>query len=148
MDRVKAALRLSAVRHTLWLLTLFSLITLVAWGGAYWLVQREMLRTVDERLTIRMLAAQAALERGEAFPTPVAGQTAEVVKGDSADGFETIDSEEPRSVEFRYLVRTTPHGQIRLGENTERQEELHDILAGRLQLTFFGTLIATALAGL
>lgn len=147
-DRVKPALRLSAVRHTLWLLTVFSLITIVAWGATYWLVQREMLRTVDDRLSMRMQAATAALAQGQDLPEPLAGQIAELTDGAFVDGFRTIDSDSPRSIEYRYLVRTTPQGQIRLGENTERQEELRDILAGGMQLTFVGTLMATALAGL
>lgn len=147
-DRAKAALRLSAVRHTLWLLGLFSLITIIAWGGTYWLVQREMFRTVDERLSVRMEAATVALAQGEALPEPLDGQTAELTDGQFPEGFKTIDSAEPRSVEFRYLVQTTPQGQIRLGENTERLEELRDILAGGMQLTLAGTLLATALAGL
>ncbi|WP_375568052.1 HAMP domain-containing sensor histidine kinase [Ahrensia marina] len=147
-DRAKAVLRLSAVRHTLWLLTLFSLITLIAWGGTYWLVQREMLRMVDERLIIRMEAAEMALERGDALPAPTVGQTAEMTDGTFTEGFKTIDSEGRRSIEFRYFVRTTEQGQVRLGENTERQEELRDILAGGMQLTFVGTLLVTALAGL
>ncbi len=147
-DRAKAMLRLSAVRHTLWLLTLFSLITLIAWGGTYWLVQREMLRMVDERLIIRMEAAEMALARGDALPAPTVGQTAEMTDGTFTEGFKTIDSEGRRSIEFRYFVRTTEQGQIRLGENTERQEELRDILAGGMQLTFVGTLLVTALAGL
>lgn len=147
-DRAKAALRLSAVRHTLWLLGLFSLITIIAWGGTYWLVQREMFRTVDERLSVRMEAATSALAQGEALPEPVDGQTTELTDGQFREGFKTIDSAAPRSVEFRYLVQTTPQGQIRLGENTERLEELRDILAGGMQLTLVGTLLATALAGL
>lgn len=147
-DRARAALRLSAVRHTLWLLALFSLITIIAWGGTYWLVQREMFRTVDERLSLRMELAVVALAQGEALPGPSEGQTSELTNGEFPDGFKTIDSAAPRSIEFRYLVRTTPQGQIRLGENTERQEELRDILAGGMQLTLVGTLLATALAGL
>ncbi|MEM1047363.1 MAG: HAMP domain-containing sensor histidine kinase [Pseudomonadota bacterium] len=146
--RARRALRLSAVRHTLWLLAVFLLITSVAWGGTYWLVQREMLRTVDERLDMRMQAAAAALAQGQDLPEPAAGQTAELTDGALVDGFRTIDTQSPRSIEYRYLVRTTPQGQIRLGENTERQEELRDILAGGMQLTFIGTLMATALAGL
>ncbi len=146
-NRAKAALRLSAVRQTLWLLALFSLITLIAWGGTYWLVQREMFRAVDERLTIRMQHAVTALAQIGSLPDPAEGQTAELTDGNRKDGFRTIDSQEPRSVEFRYLVRTVPQGQIRLGENTERQEELRDILAAGMQLTIVCTLIATALAG-
>ncbi|MEM1289028.1 MAG: HAMP domain-containing sensor histidine kinase [Pseudomonadota bacterium] len=147
-DRAKAALRLSAVRHTLWLLGLFSLITIFAWGGTYWLVQREMFRTVDERLSVRMEAAKVALAQGGPLPEPLDGQTAELTDGRFPEGFKTIDSAAPRSVEFRYLVQTTPEGQIRLGENTERLEELRDILAGGMQLTLAGTLLITAIAGL
>lgn len=147
-DRAKAVLRLSAVRHTLWLLALFSVITIIAWGGTYWLVQREMFRTIDDRLSVRMEAAAGALARGDTLPEPPDGQTLELTGGELPDGFKTIDTNGPRSIEFRYLVRTTPQGQIRLGENTERQEELRDILAGGMQLTLLGTLLATAFAGL
>lgn len=148
LTRLEAALRLSTVRQTLWLLGLFSLITLVAWGGTYWLVQREMFRAVDERLSARMITAIAALENGETLPPADNGQTARFLRGDRPDGFQTIDSEGRRSIEFRYLVATTPFGRIELGENTERQEELRDILATGMQVTLIGTLLATILAGL
>lgn len=107
-----------------------------------------MLRAVDERLTIRMEAAVAALEQGEVMQASLDGQTAERADSGWVDGFQTVDSEGRRSIEFRYLVRTTAFGQIRLGENTERQEELRDILAGGMQLTLAGVLLASALAGL
>lgn len=146
-NHARAVLRLSAVRQTLWLLSLFSLITVIAWGSTYWLVQRETLSSVDERLATRMQVAVEALTRGQPLPAPADGQSAELTDGGLGDGYKTVDSEQPR-IEFRYLVRTIPQGQIRLGENTERLEELLDILAGGMQLTLIGTLFATALAGL
>ena len=69
-SRISALLHLSAVRQALWLLALFSSITLVAWGGTYWFMQREILRDVDTRLLARMEAAVAAMGAGQALPQP------------------------------------------------------------------------------
>ena len=60
LSRHSGFLRLSAVRQMLSLLALFSLILVVAWGGTYLLIQREMLRSVDARLIQRMDAYQGA----------------------------------------------------------------------------------------
>ncbi|MEM8571631.1 MAG: HAMP domain-containing sensor histidine kinase [Pseudomonadota bacterium] len=148
MNPLRALLRLSAIRNTLWLLGLFSAITLVAWGATYWLVQREMVSAVDARLTARMDAALLALAAGEAMPPTGDGETAEILQGQGADdGFRTADLEH-NGTEMRYLSRTTPQGQIILGENTERQEELRDILAAGMQLSLLATLLLTASAGL
>lgn len=147
LDRAKASLRQSAVRQTIWLLTLFFLITIVAWGGTYFLVRQEMLRSVDERLSVRIQEAIETLEQTGSPPPPTDGQTVELTDGRLVDGFATVDRDRPRNIEFRYLTRTTPYGQIRVGENTERQEELRDILAGGMQLTLIATLLATAFAG-
>ncbi|MEM9063555.1 MAG: HAMP domain-containing sensor histidine kinase [Pseudomonadota bacterium] len=129
------------------LLGLFSVITLAAWGATYWLVQGEMLKAVDARLMARMDAAVAALNSGGTLPPPGDGETAEITQQRLPDGFETVDLEDDR-IEMRYLLRTTSHGQIALGENTERQEELRDILAAGMQLSLIATLLLTALAGL
>lgn len=147
LNRIEALLRLSAVRQTLWLLALFSLISLIAWGGAYWLVQREILNNVDGRLAARMGAAIAALDAGEGLPPPGVGQTAAIVDTPRRDGFESVDMGSP-GPDMRFLLRTTDHGRILLGENTERQEELREILAGGMQLSLWATLVATGLAGL
>ncbi|MCV6586061.1 MAG: HAMP domain-containing histidine kinase [Marinibacterium sp.] len=147
MSRFSGLLRLSAVRQTLWLLGLFSLITLAGWGATYWLVQRDMLRAVDTRLTTRMDAAVTALNAGQALPAPGDGETVALVAPKKDDGFETHDLE-PDGTEMRYLRRTTPHGQIVLGENTELQEELRDILAAGMQLSLLATLLLTTIAGL
>lgn len=147
LNRFSALFRLSAVRHTLWLLGLFSLITLAAWGATYWLVQREMLLAVDARLSARMEAAVAALQAGEDLPAAGDGDTAEVSEVIRDDGFVTDDLE-PGGIEIRYLFRTTPFGQIVLGEKTEREEELRDMLAAGMQLSLLATLLLTGLAGL
>ncbi|MBV6631498.1 MAG: HAMP domain-containing histidine kinase [Alphaproteobacteria bacterium] len=146
MSRVKALLRLSAMRQTLWLLGLFSLITLVAWGGTYWLVQREMTLAVDTRLNERMEAAIAALDAGSGLPLPDTGETAAIVRTDQEDGFETVDMAPP-GPEMRFLLQTTQHGRIRLGENTQRQEELRDILTAGMQVSLFGALLLSGLVG-
>lgn len=147
LNRLKGYLRLSAVRQTLWLLVLFGGITALAWGGTYWLVQREMLHAVDDRLSVRMQTTLMALEAGQPLPAPAPGQTATITTNDWRDGFLTVDPHS-RGPEMRYLMQTTPHGRILLGENTERQEELQDILAGGMQVTLLVTLLATMLAGL
>lgn len=147
MSQLSALLRLSAVRHTLWLLALFSAISLCAWGGTFWLVKREMLVAVDTRLNARMEQAVGALDVGDPLPAASDGETAEIAQTLRPDGFETEDLEQD-GTEMRYLLRTTRHGQIVLGENTERQEELRDILAAGMQLSLLATLLLTGLAGL
>lgn len=150
LTQLKAFLRLSSVRQTLSLLAIFALITACAWGGTYWLVQREMMQAVDARLAINMQTAVRALKTTGTLPEPARGQIIRL--SDKAErfseGFQTIDPKIPNAPEFRYLAQITPYGQIILGENTERQEELRDILAGGIQVTLLGTLLATILAGL
>lgn len=147
LSRLNSLLRLSTVRHTLWLLGLFSAITLAAWGATYWLVQREMMLAVDARLLARMETAVSALDDGESLPPAGEGDTAEIATVPRADGFWSEDLE-PDNTEIRYLLVTTAHGQIVLGEETERQEELRDMLAAGMQLSLVATLFLTALAGL
>lgn len=140
-------LRLSAVRQALWLLVLFSLISITAWGGTFLLVQREMIRTVDARLTDRMDAAVVALVNGEALPAVNAGETSAFVETRRRDGFDTRNAD-GTTTEMRYLLRTTPHGRLQLGEDTELQEELRELLAGGMMLSLLATLVLTAVAGL
>jgi len=94
-----------------------------------------------------MAATVAALDAGAALAPTADGGTAEFVGADAPDGFASFDMGEP-GPDMRFLVRATPHGRIRLGENTERQEELREILAAGMQLSLLATLLTTALAGL
>ena len=145
--RVSALLRLSAVRQAFWLLVLFASITLVAWGGTYWFMQREILRAVDARLMARMEAAIATMDGGEALPQPGENQTAAIVTSVELDGFQSVDTD-PSGPDMRYLLQTTEHGRLLLGENIESQEELRDILSVGMQLSLIVTLLATAVAAL
>lgn len=147
LSRFSAFLRLSAVRQALWLLALFSVISLAAWGGTFLLVKREMLQNVDARLAERMQAAIAALDAGQPLPALEDGETAGFVDASRRDGFETRDAK-GTDTEMRYLLRTTAHGRLQLGENTELQEELQDLLAGGMTLSLVATLVVTTLAGL
>ncbi len=148
LSRISGLLKLSVVRQTLWLLALFFLVSLIAWGGTYFLVQREMLQAVDARLKTRMEAAVAALDSGETLPEPGNGETSMLFTAtERRDGFETRDLPKD-TTEMRYFAQSTRHGQIELGENTERQEELRDILAGGMQLSLVATLLISSLAGL
>lgn len=142
--RLEALFRLSALRQALVLLGLFLFISLIAWGGTYLLVWNEMLRAVDGRLSDRMEAAEMALAAGQPMPLPDLGETAELVASDRQDGFWT-DPEQGN--ETRYLQRKTPFGTIRLSENTERQEELRDILAVGMRVSLLGCLVVAGLAG-
>lgn len=146
-SRISALLRLSAVRQALWLLVLFSSITLVVWGGTYWFMQREILRDVDARLAARMETAIAAIEAGDALPQPGENQTATIVTRAESDGFLSVDTDPP-GPDMRYLLRTTEHGRVLLGENIQRQEELRDILSVGMQLSLVATLLATTVAAL
>ena len=121
------------------MLMAYSLISVLAWGGTYWLVQREMFRVVDVRLADRMDAASKALERGLPLPPTGEGETATLTQDRSRLGFWT---DPQQGAETRYMQRVTPEGTILLGENTERQEELRDILAVGMQLSLLGCLMA------
>lgn len=140
-------MRLSAVRQASGFLLLFSTISIVAWGGTFLLVWQEMLRTVDSRLMARMEAAIVALDAGNGLPETGSGETASFVDDGPPEGLHTRDAETDNT-EMRYLVRTTPHGRIQLGEDTERQEELRDILAAGMQISLAATIILTSLFGL
>lgn len=147
LNRLKGFARLSSVRQTLALLALFAGISLLAWGGTFWLVQREMTAAVDARLTTRMQEAVEALQAGQPLPPAMDGQSATMGRG-ARDGFRTYDPKSPGQPEYRYLTRTTPYGQISLGENTERQDKLRDMMAGGMQVMLITTLLTTLLAGL
>lgn len=147
LSRLNALFRLTAVRQTLWLLALFSLISMAAWAGTFFLVQREMLRGVDARLVLRMDTAIAALDAGQLLPELNEGETAEFVETERRDGFETRDADGSET-EMRYFLRTSPHGRLQLGENTELQEELRDLLAGGMTLSLLATLVVTTLTGI
>ena len=140
-------LRLSAVRQALGFLLLFTAISIIAWGGTFLLVSREMQRNVDARLTEGMDAAIASLDAGLDFSVSDSDETAAIVDETVREGFRTEDLK-GSSEEVRYLVRTTSHGRLQLGENTERQEELRDILAGGMQISLAATIFLTSLFGL
>ncbi|GAB5445211.1 sensor histidine kinase [Gymnodinialimonas sp.] len=147
MKKLRDLLRLSTVRHTAWFLGLFSAISLVTWGGTFFLIWFEMQRAVDARLTLRMEAAITALAAGESLPPPGPGETAELVQTARAEGFATRNVQ-PGNRETRFLLRTTPNGQIVLSEDVERQDELRDIVEAGMQLSLLATLICTILVGL
>lgn len=145
LNRLKALFGLSALRQAMVLLALFSLISILAGGATYWLVQHEMRKAVDGRLNQRMEEALKALEAGEALPLPEEGESAQLISDSDLIGFWT-DPEQGR--ETRYLQRQGPRGVIVLGENTERQEELRDILAAGMQISLFSSLFAAGIAAL
>lgn len=151
LNSLKALLALSAVRQVLGLLMVFATITLLAGGLTYWLVHREIYSAVDARLSLRMEAAITSLAAGKHLPLAADGQIAQIAMEKLPEGFQTVDHYLMSSIrgdQFRYLAQTTPHGQIVLGENTERQEELLDMLAGGIQFTLLGKLIAAIIFGL
>lgn len=147
LKQLKSLLRLSAMRQAFSLLALFSLVSLLAWGGTYFLMQREMHKAVDQDLTARLAAAIAALDAGQPLPTPAEGEAIAFVLTDRRDGFFTRD-EKGTETETRYLLQTTPYGRLQLSEDTERQEELRDMLAGGMQISLVATLLVTCLTGL
>lgn len=144
LTRFESLFRLSALRQGLLLLGLFLVISLVAWGGTYWLVRSEMLRAVDGRLNARMEVAMTALAAGAPMPAPDVGETAELTNVDGRDGYWTDPKE---GDETRYFQKTAAYGQVLLSENTERQEELRDILAAGMQVSLLGCIFAAGLTG-
>jgi signal transduction histidine kinase len=158
--RLKAFVRLSAVRLTLSLLLVFAIVTSVAWAGTYWLVLREMNKLVDARLQAQMVEIDGAVRTGQRLPDPIANQEYIVVSNegtagvltfpvtDMPDGAHTYNPSNPHSAEFRYLIQTTPNGRIIVAENVEQHEELREVLAGGMQVTLFGSLAVGLLSGL
>ena len=147
LSRFSSLLRLSAVRQALGFLLLFSFISIVAWGGTFLLVSREMQRNADARLSERMDAAIAALDAGQNLPELDSNETAVFVADNVQEGFRTDDPDDG-SDEVRYMVRATSHGRLQLGENMELQDELRDMLAGGMQISLIATLFLTSLFGL
>ena len=147
LSRLHRLLRLSAVRQALGFLLLFTAISIVAWGGTFFLVSRDMQRTVDARLLDRMEATIASLDAGLGLVVSDSDELAGFVDDTVREGFRTEDIK-GGSDEVRYLVRPTSHGRLQLGENTERQEELRDILAGGMQISLAATIFLTSLLGL
>lgn len=123
-------------------------VSLVAWGGTYWLVQREMLQAVDDRLRVRMAAAIATLEAGSPLPTPGLGQTVTILSSDDAGQTEGFHFRDHRSsdMDLRVLIKQTDAGLIQLGEDIERQEEMLEILMAGMQLSLLASLAAAGLA--
>ncbi|MEO0327281.1 MAG: HAMP domain-containing sensor histidine kinase [Pseudomonadota bacterium] len=142
---IKQALRLSSIRQALWLLSLFAIISIIAWGTTFWLIYNDMTDAVDQRLAARMEISVTTLDAGNPLPKPEAGQSAEIREVDWPDGFQHIDTEEEEP-DFRYLVKTTNHGRIVLGEDIEQEEILRNIVAGGMQVTLLFTLLATIIA--
>lgn len=145
MIQLRSLFRLSALRQSVILLALFMIIAVIAWGSTYFLVQREMFRAVDSRLSERMEITVQALSAGHPLPELDDGESASLTDGSKPFGFWT-DPEQ--GAETRYYQRQTPQGIILLGENTERQEELRDILAAGMQLSLLGSLLTAGVAGL
>ena len=78
---------LSVVRQALGFLLLFSTISIVAWGGTFLSVSREMLRNVDARLMEQMDAAMASLDAGRNLPVYDPDETARFGMATNERGF-------------------------------------------------------------
>lgn len=158
LSRVRELAGLSAVRLTLSLLLVFAFVVVIAWGGTYWLVGREVNRLADARLTAQLDLVVRAIEQGADLPAPGFGQEIAVVTGagtrgrlpfpmpDGPDGIYLYDQ---RGLDFRYLIHTAPEGsRIIISENAERQDELLETLRAGLQFSLIAVLVAGVLAGL
>ncbi|WP_082029432.1 HAMP domain-containing sensor histidine kinase [Tateyamaria sp. ANG-S1] len=143
LKRLSGLYRLSAFRQALILLALFSAISVIAWGGTYWLIWSEMGRVVDTRLTERMELAVSALAAGEPLPRPEDGESIQLTEDTSRLGFWT---DPLQGAETRYFQQQTPHGIVLVGENTERYEEMRHIVSTGMQLSLVGSLIAAGIA--
>lgn len=145
LTRLKSLFYLSALRQSLLLLALFLAISVIAWGGTYWLIKHEMQRVVDDRLSSRMDASLQSLELGRPLPTPDVGETARLSEETGSEGFWTDPQE---GAETRYLRRKSPWGTVVLGENTERQEELRDLVAAGMQVSLLASIVLSGLMGI
>ena len=147
LSQFRAVWRLSTVRQSLGLLAVFTAIVVLGWGCTYWLVQREMVKAVDTRLSERMQIAVQMLAEGDGLPEPEDGQTAGFAPTGWPLGFRTTESDGP-GPEMRYLALTTPQGTVLLGENTDRQDALRDILTAGMQISLIASLLAAIAASI
>ena len=147
LSQFRAVWRLSTVRQSLGLLAVFTAIVVLGWGCTYWLVQREMVKAVDTRLSERMQIAVQMLAEGDGLPEPEDGQTAGFAPTRWPLGFRTTESDGP-GPEMRYLALTTPQGTVLLGENTDRQDALRDILTAGRQISLIASLLAAIAASI
>ncbi|WP_223274954.1 HAMP domain-containing sensor histidine kinase [Tateyamaria sp. syn59] len=143
MKRLSALHRLSAFRQAMVLLALFSMISVIAWGGTYWLIWSEMGRVVDARLAERMELAVSALAAGQPLPEPEDGESIQLTDDSPRLGFWTDPTQ---GAETRYLQQQTPQGIVLVGENTERYEEMRHIVSTGMQLSLVGSLLAAGIA--
>ncbi|MGX9355173.1 sensor histidine kinase [Roseobacteraceae bacterium S113] len=159
LSRVRSIARQSAIRLTASLLIVFAIITLFAWAGTYFLVQREMMRLVDARLANQLGLVERAIRSGEDLPPLALGQSLGVIDGrsligsvplnrDDVPGQDGFYSDDPLEPELRFFVRRMADGRrIIVAESTERQAELLETLADGLRLSLWCLLGASVIAG-
>ena len=153
-ERLCALSRRSAFRQSIGLLSIFSLITLLAWVGTYLLVVREIDRLMEQRLDDGAIAAVTVLDQSGILPAPSPGQVLALVGADKSRqgndllqqvlltaplGYSRYDERGPHRPDWQLLVMDTKHGRLLIGEDVERLEEVTEIL-------FNGLLIALTLS--
>ncbi|MBX2886752.1 MAG: HAMP domain-containing histidine kinase [Granulosicoccus sp.] len=164
LDNARSFLRSTAIRQTLVLLSVFFLITTIAWLATYWVVIRDTNRLVELRLEVLMDSTFSALSNGESLPVAGPGQYLAqlpvngVQQGALPEGFNAADkrtgfhrmesTKDSGQADYVLLVRDSPGFRIIAGENVERLEEATDILLVGLLFAIFFSVLAACVAGL
>lgn len=153
----------SALRQIAGLWLVFAVISTLAWVSTFWLVTLEMDRLTASRLNAQAIAISDALRAGDPVPDPAFGQIQTIFSDsqtkeafaffmeedlDEEDGLHRLQRVEPRLPDYTFLLRTVGDSRILVAENTERLEEVRDLLAGGLQWALAGSLVASLGFGL
>lgn len=152
----------SALRQTAGLLAVFVVITTLAWTATFWLVAREMDRLTEARLNAQADKVVTALAADLPLPAPAFGQIQHVFSRgatdgplgffleddlDEVDGLHRLRRIEQSFPEFTFLLRTVGDQRILVAEDTERLEEVRELLANGLQVALAGSILASLLFG-
>ncbi|WP_412562278.1 sensor histidine kinase [Thalassobius sp. MITS945101] len=162
LTRLSKWRRQSALRQTAGLLAVFVLITTLAWTATFWLVAREMDRLTEARLNAQADKVAAALNVKSPLPAPAFGQIQHVFDRsrteaplgffleedlDENDGLHRLRRIEQSFPEFTFLLRTVGEQRILVAEDTERLEEVRELMANGLQVALAASILASLLFG-
>ncbi|OED34647.1 hypothetical protein AB833_32085 [Chromatiales bacterium (ex Bugula neritina AB1)] len=163
LNAARSLLRSTAIRQTLALLSVFALITTIAWLATYWMVVRDTNRLVELRLATLADSAFTALQKNAPLPGAGHGQYLAQISSTGVQqgtlpedfnlagkppGYHHLESKhESGQIDFVLLIRDTPGFRIIAGENVERLEETTDTLLLGLQLALVISVLAACVAG-
>lgn len=160
----RSFLRSSAIRQSLALLSVFVLITTIAWLATYWMVLRDTSRLVELRLEKLIDNTFSAHKAGNPPPPTGPGQYLAQLpsngtqRGTLPPGFDSTGKHagyhylestvESGQIDYVLLIRDEPGLRFVAGENVERIEETTNILLVGLLLALSISVLAACVVGL